>query len=74
MRRCKIFNMVNINEAIVKEYSYLSASSKILHDIVVIELLFFDESPGAKYQKTYAGSSRQLLIRQLKFTCEPDFT
>ena len=66
--------MANTNKTKIEEYSYLSASSKILHDIVVIELLFFDESPGAKYQKTYAGSSRQLLIRQLKFTCEPDFT
>ena len=66
--------MAEQNEIIAETHSYLSASSKILHEIVDIELLFFDESPGAKYQNTYAGSSRQLLIRQLKFTCEPDFT
>ena len=61
-------------EFLFKIRVYLSASSKMRHDMVDMELLFFDESPGAKYQNTYAGSSRQLLIRQLKLTCEPDLT
>lgn len=54
--------------------TYLSESSSIRHDVDDNVRLPFDESPDAKYQNTYAGSSKQLDIRQRRVTTDPDFT